>query len=143
MLYILLASFSVYYYVVTGSHETLMNLYEQKRREKKTSIEAAADVVYTLSLISGTYLKKNLNDLLANSRYDKTRMDIFYRLPNGETYTLRIPRPKKGPRETLIKIYDGDNDVTPNLREFMGPGNNFHAIPFKPSIFGIFIEYII
>jgi hypothetical protein len=54
---------------------------------------------------------------------------------NHQSYILRFPR-KKGPSHIQFIVNESNEDVTKEIKPFMGPSHNFHGIPTCPQMLG-------
>lgn len=61
-------------------------------------------------------------------------MDVSYRV-NGEVYTVRFKSKLTPSKIHFISDHEG-NDVTKEVRRFMGPYQNFHGISTTPKFLG-------
>ena len=72
------------------------------------------------------------NGVLSSTRASKT-YDLSYHV-GEKKYIVRFP--KKLGMCSFSKVYDGDVDVTENVKKFAGPSHNFHGIATTPMMLG-------
>jgi hypothetical protein len=59
---------------------------------------------------------------------------ITYYFYGGKMYKIFIV-PTRGPSKISRILDENDNDRTEEIQKFMGPGYDFHNIPYTPSFF--------
>jgi hypothetical protein len=77
------------------------------------------------------YMVKWMSELILTKKGNGYITYYFY---GGKMYKIFIV-PTRGPSKISRILDENDNDRTEEIQKFMGPGYDFHNIPYTPSFF--------
>jgi hypothetical protein len=91
---------------------------------------------YLFNLLFYIQFVRRVNKFKSNVIIHKKYYDVTYRLPDGNSYVLKIKRSKRGPNRRNVKLYNKGLDITKTLKKYLGPNNDFHGLKYTPSVLG-------
>ena len=121
---------------IKHSTNLIISSYRYNRDESKMS--TLNNIYYILNLF---YIAMTCEMVARYNRYNssiinsKKYFDIPYYMPNGERHLIRVKK-KRGPCMNSYEFFNGDNNVTDDLKPFLGPYNDFHRCSYTPNLLG-------